>query len=261
MAKVRTKKANEAAEEGFWDRPVLLNLLADLFVIVGVAILAWAAANSLQRLSWFQLREVVVTGTVENVTRSQLEQAARAAVLGNFFTVDLDEVRAAYEKLPWVRKAEVRRRWPAMLVLTIEEHKPVAHWRRGDGDSRLVNDSGEVFAAANDLHLPLLAGPEGSASRVLRQFDVFSRALSPVGRTPTALTLSSRDAWQLKLDDGVVVELGRDEAKHSLDERLERFITWYRPALDKTHLTRTAVVDMRYPNGFALRPIFAGSNS
>lgn len=254
MAKpVRRNKAAEPAEDGFWDRPVLMNLVADVLIVFAVAGLAWAGATTVQRLPIFPLREVVVAGTIDNVTRNQVEQAARASLAGNFFTVDLDQVRAVFEKLPWVRQAEVRRRWPDALELVIEEHVAVARWRRADGETRLVNDRGEVFAAASDRPLPTFAGPEGSAAQVLERHREFSAALARVGRKPETLALSSREAWQMKLDDGLVVELGRDEAKHSLSERLGRFVAWYRPALERARLTRVAVVDMRYPNGFALR--------
>ncbi len=94
---------------GFWDRPVLINLVADLLLVFAVVGLGWAATVALQRLPVFPLREVVVGGAVEQVTRAQIEQAAQTALTGNFFTVDLDDTRALFEKLPWVRRADVRR--------------------------------------------------------------------------------------------------------------------------------------------------------
>jgi cell division protein FtsQ len=254
MAKpARRKNVAEPADDGFWDRPVLMNLVADVLIVFAVAGLAWAAATAVQRLPIFPLREVVVGGTLDAVTRNQVEQAARAALVGNFFTVDLDQVRNVFEKLPWVRQAEVRRRWPDTLELVVEEHVAVARWRRADGETRLVNDRGEVFAAASDRQLPTFAGPEGSAAQVLERYREFSVVLASLGRKPENLVLSNREAWQLKLDDGLVVELGRDEAKHSLSERMGRFVAWYRPSLERARLSRAAVVDMRYPNGFALR--------
>jgi cell division protein FtsQ len=254
MAKVRRKKVAEPAEDGFWDRPVLINLVADLLIVFAIAALAWAAATAVQRLPILPLRTVVVGSSVDNVTRSQIEQAARIAIAGNFFTVDLDQVRGVFEKLPWVRQADVRRRWPDTLELVIEEHVAVARWRRTDGESRLVNDHGEVFSAASDRQLPTFAGPEGSAAQVLARYREAEQALATLDRKPQTVVLSSREAWQVKLDDGVVIELGRDELKHTPTERLARFVAYYRPALERTHLVRAGVVDMRYPNGFALRP-------
>jgi cell division protein FtsQ len=205
----------------------------------------------------FPVRELVVVNEPEQVTRAQLEQAARTAIAGNFFTVDLDAVRSAFEKLPWVRHAEVRRRWPDSVELTLEEHAAVARWRRSDGgdgqESRLVNTYGEVFAAASAAALPALIGPEGTAPLLLSRFHEFEQALVPLARHPDSLALSRREAWQVRLDDGLVLELGRDEAKHPLVARLERFVTYYRSAVEKARVASVSVVDMRYPNGFALR--------
>ena len=252
MAKPK-RRAVERSDDGFWDRPVLIDLVADLLLVFAVVGLGWAATVALQRLPGFPLREVVVGGTVDQVTRAQIEQAAHTALTGNFFTVDLDDARALFEKLPWVRRAEVRRQWPDTLELTLEEHVAVARWRQADGEARLVNSFGEVFTAASAASLPTFAGPEGSAPRLLARYRDFKQTLAAVGRAPDVLVLSSREAWQVKLDDGVVLELGRDEAKHSLAERLARFVDYYGPAAERTQVAAGGVVDMRYPNGFALR--------
>ena len=113
MARAKTKRnqAPEPATDGFWDRPALINLVADTLLVLAVTGLTWAASSVLQRLPVFQLHQVVVDGRIEQVTLAQLEQATRIALTGNFFTIDLDGARAAYEKLPWVRRAEVRRRY------------------------------------------------------------------------------------------------------------------------------------------------------
>ena len=70
--------------------------------------------------------------------------------------------------------------------------------------------------------------------------------------------LSPREAWRVTLDDGVVLDLGRDQPKHPAVERLARFAQAY-PVLRTRLQTPFQVVDMRYPNGFALR--FGGKPS
>ena len=76
--------------------------------------------------------------------------------------------------------------------------------------------------------------------------------LKPIGRAPRALTISPRLAVQLRLDDGMVVELGRQQQKAPVRDRLERFVEYY-PSVMSAAGQRPTVVDMRYPNGFALR--------
>lgn len=251
--KGNVKRKPGAESDGFWDRPAMLNLLSDLLFLAGGLILAWAAVNLLQRLPVFPLRNLTVSTPLEHVTSAQIEHAARGAVAGNFFTVDLAAARDAFERLPWVRHADLRRRWPDTLELKIEEHRPVARWTPLDGVPRLVNDHGEVFAAATGDVLPQFSGPEGSAPRVLERFAEFLSGLAPIHRRPVAVALSPREAWSLRLDDGVLLELGRDQSKQTVTARIERFVATY-PAARSRFQTALGAIDMRYPNGFALRP-------
>ena len=255
MAKGR-KKPND--NTGFWDRPPLMNLISDLLFLAAALALGYAATLALARLPFFPLRALTVAGPLQEVTPTQIDYAAQSALAGNFFTVNLDAVRAAFEKLPWVRKAEVRRRWPDGIDLAIEEHVAVARWKHADGaEARLVNREGEVFAAASSEQLPLLVGPEGTAPQLLSRYRELQPLLEPIGRRPQSLALSPRQAWQVRLDNGMLLDLGRDQAKSRINERLQRFTAVYGQAAERLK-ARADVIDLRYPNGFAMRVARAG---
>ncbi len=256
MAKAKNvRKPRTEAPEGFWDKPVLMDLASDLLIVLAVGALAWAAVLAAQRLPIFPLRQLVVATPLEQVNRGQLEHTARTALIGNFFTVNLETARAAFEQLPWVRKASVRRRWPDGLELSLEEQVAAARWQRGEDETQLVNTYGEPFSGtfAGEAGLPAFAGPEGSAATILSHYRDFVQALAPLGRRPLTVILTARLAWEIKLDDGVVVELGRDQADHPVAERAARFAAYYPSARQKVGNV-AGIVDMRYPNGFALRP-------
>lgn len=257
MAKPRTNskvRSERDGGDGFWDRPMLINLLADVLLLASGVLLVWAAAMALQRLPVLPLKQLVVATPVDQVSRAQIEHTARTALAGNFFTVNLEAARIAFERMPWVRSASLRRLWPDGIELNLEEHRAIARWTPQEGEARLVSSRGEVFEAATDAALPTFVGPEGAASRMLERYQAFSEALAGAGRTPVAVLLSAREAWQLKLDNGVVLELGREQAKNSLMERVSRFSRHYPAAssIAKGRLQNIGVVDMRYPNGFAL---------
>jgi len=256
MAKARGNTRTEpGGSEGFWDRPMLINLLADVLLLAGGVLLAWAGVLSLQRMPVFPLNHLVVATPLDQVSRAQVEHTARSALSGNFFTVNLESAQAAFERMPWVRSASLRRLWPDGVELELEEHRAAAHWTLQEGEPRLVSLRGEVFAASSPEVLPSFAGPEGSAPRVLARYQEFSKDLATIGRKPVAVHLSAREAWQLRLDDGVVLELGRDQPKAPLAERMGRFVAHYAAAAGATRnrLQTLGAVDMRYPNGFALR--------
>lgn len=257
MAKARTgansRSAEPAATGGLWHQPTLLNLLSDVLIVLGIAGLAWAALTALQHLPLFPLREVVLAETPQRVSTEQIAHVARTTVVGNFFTVDLNATRTAIEKLPWVRSAAVRRLWPDGLSLTIEEHEAVAQWRHLNGEPGLVNKQGEVFVADlpdNATALPRFSGPEGSSAEILARHGDFEQQLAIIGRHVTAVALSQRRAWRIKLDDGVAIDLGRDEEQRTLAERLTRFATHYAGIRERFGSVRG--IDMRYPNGFTL---------
>lgn len=259
MAKSRTKSGKDRSKPqaasdsfGFWSRPPLMNLLADALLLFSVVALGYAALVGAQSLPVYPLRELVVTSSIRQVTPMQIEYATRSSVTGNFFMIDLDAVRASFEKLPWVRRADVRRIWPDGIEVSIEEQVAAARWRQSDGEYRLVNTYGEVFAAASESNLPQFSGPEGSAQQILARHQEFSDSLVRLGRQVGAMDLSLRQAWRVTLDDGLVMLLGRDEPERSVSDRMTRFVAAY-PDLIREIPFQPGMIDMRYPNGFAVR--------
>ena len=249
--------ATNLDSDGFWQRPAWMNSTADGLFLLGAGLLIWAGVIWLQQLPVFALRHMLVVGNTAQISRQQIEDVAKTAISGNFFTVDLAVTRAAYQALPWVRKAELRRVWPDRLELTLEAHQAVAHWTPQEGEPRLVNSYGEVFPVSQDDlqqigRLPVFVGPEASAPRVLERFEQFKLGLGAIALAPVTVVLSPREAWRLTLDDGVTLELGRDQTKHPVADRLARFVATY-PILRSRLSTPFQIVDMRYPNGFALR--------
>lgn len=239
--------------EGFWDRPGQIHLVADFLSFIAIVALGYAGVAAALTMPVFPLKELTVVSPLKQVTTAQLEYAAKNSLAGNFFTVDLDKVRQAFEKLPWVRRVAVRRVWPDSIELQLEEHVAEAIWKQGETEeTRLVNSQGEVFAAASHAPLPVLAGPTGRAPDVLARYRELLPALAPLGRTLQGLTLSSREAWQLRLDDGLVVELGREQLNAPLKQRLARFVDSYGETVARAGAP-LVMADLRYPNGFALR--------
>ena len=236
-----------------WHKPRVMTAVSDLLFLAGAAALLVAAVVwGTPRLRLFPLHEIQVTHALQEVRQSDVEQSLSDVLRGNFFTVDIEALRRAVEQLPWVRRAEVWRKWPSRIEVRIEEHRAAAHW--GDGPEQLVNTYGELFSAvlSQDQQLPRLSGPVGSSSEVLRRYEEFAQILKPTGRLPAQMALSPRLAWLLKLEDGMLVELGREQAKAPIRMRLQRFVDYY-PTLSNTRQGRPMAVDMRYPNGFALR--------
>src|SRR4051812_11707437 len=224
-----------------WDNPRLLNAAAGFLVGITALACALAGANWLLRSSLFPVRVVDVSTPLEHVSREDLQAVLADYAAGNFFAARIDEVRAAAEQVPWVRRAAVRRVWPDRLEVTIEEHVAFARW----GSEGLVNRQGERFAAPSDATLPLFIGPAGTEGELARRYGRFAEALAPLGSPLERVVLSARHGWQLRLANGLQITLGRDI--DAADDRLARFVESYPRARGGD------VVDLRYPNGFAMR--------
>ena len=233
-----------------WDSPRLVNAAASVLYAVAVGLVAYGGARFLSLSSAFPLKTVVVQGELQRVTRADIVQALQDRIKGTFFSVELDRVRALVEGVSWVRRAEVRRRWPDRLEVRIEEHVALARWQ--GGQPRLVNTHGEPFSGRSEASLPLFSGPGGSEGEVTRRYLAFCDLLSPLSVELRQVSLSSRFAWQLKLSNGLTVQLGRDSDRERVEERLTKFVSAYPQTLGKLD-RRLEYVDLRYPNGFALQ--------
>ena len=146
-------------------------------LLVGVTTARWVA-----RLPVFDISGITVTGDVTHNSVVNLRANVAPRFTGTFFTVDLALVRAAFEAVPWVRKAVVRRDFPNRLQVQLQEHQAVAYWGT-QGELQLINSFGEVFEAnvgevEQDI-LPWLSGPDGQSAEVLQMY----RTLKPLFET------------------------------------------------------------------------------
>ncbi len=227
-----------------WDRPQLLNWIANFLFGLATVLMLYCVIYVVVHLPIFPLREVRVEGQLNHVTREQLKLIVERHLQGNFFTLDLVKARDAFEKLPWARNVSLRRRWPDRLEVTVDEHKELARW----GNIALVNTYGELFHAASDADLPVFYGPGDGVKEVAVHYGKYSELLAPSGMKIMQLVLTPRRAWQIETDNKIVIELGRED----MEVRLAKFASVYENTLSKLGVT-LAYADLRYPNGFAVR--------
>lgn len=253
----RTKEPGRREEGGLWDSPRALTMIADVILLIAGATAGYALVLLFARMPVLPLHSVSLTRAPANLTAAQVEDAARRAVDGSFLTTDIEHARAVFESLPWVRRATVRRVWPSSLEVDIEEHVAVARWWGPESTpSRMINAQGELFPAEHHPALPLFIGPDASAASMIARHREWTGLLAPMARRIGKLVLTPREAWQLMLDDGSRLELGREDEKLPIAERLERYVSTH-PELARRGVQKVIYADLRYPNGYAIR---AGSH-
>lgn len=232
----------------------LMNALTVVLSLVFAGMALMLAVSWLMRQSLFTLNAIQVQGDLSHNNAATLRANVAHRLSGNFLTVDLDSTRSVFEAVPWVRRASVQRQFPNRLKVVLSEHHAVALWGE-DGDSRLVNNFGEVFDAnqgdveADDL--PLLNGPPGQAALVLQAYQRLSPIFEEMDATLEQLQLTGHGSWRAQLDSGAVIDLGHG----SLDElqtRTQRFITTVTQVSARFGRDMESA-DLRYGNGYAVR--------
>lgn len=241
-----------------WHDIKMLNATAN--ALLGLVLLALLSAGVwwLTQRPMFTLQVIRVEGAekaqLRHISPLTIRSTALARIKGNFFTANLNDVRLAFESVAWVRKATVRREWPNRLTVTLEEHTPLGTWGE---DGRLLSVKGDVFTAnlaeaEDDVELLAFDGPPGSEKEVVARYVDLQRWLAPVKLVPTSVQLSGRYAWSVGLDNGITVQLGREQTSTTMKDRVDRLVGIY-PQLVARLNNRIESIDMRYPNGLALQ--------
>lgn len=234
----------------------LMNIVANLaFAAVALMLLA-AGAWWVLRQPFFPIAGIKVDGEVTHNNAVTLRANVAPQLSGNFFTIDLARARAAFESVPWVRSAVVRREFPNKLRVTLTEQVPVATWGDEAG-SKLINGFGDVFeanVAEVDDSLPRLDGPIEQAGQVLGMYRVLQPQFKPYDFSIDELTLSSRGSWKVVLDTGAEIELGRGQGEE-VSARLQRFLKTVTQVAGQYHRTVADVegADLRHNDAYALR--------
>lgn len=235
----------------------LMNLTASvLFAACGIGLLAagmwWLVRNPV-----FAIGAITVQGDVTHSNAVTLRANVMPRLAGNFFTVSLQATREAFESVPWVRQAVVRREFPNRLRVQLREHQAVAYWG-ADGDVQLVNSFGDVFEAnAGDVeqdNLPRLKGPAGQSRQVLQMYQAIQPLFEPLDLSIDQLALSAHGSWNAELDSGALIELGRG-SEAQVVERTRRFVQTLTQVTSRYSRRADAVVsaDLRHGDGYAVR--------
>lgn len=224
-----------------------------LVVPVGCVLVMAAGVMAAQSLApaigdWMDgpIRTVRVAGDVQFQNPEQVRAVLESMPLDSFFDLDLAGIKQSVEALPWVRAVNLRRTWPSTLELTVHEHAPIAIW----GDGALLSEQGMTFAPDNAgrvTGLPTFDGPKGFEIQMMQAYSGFSSRLREAGLRISVLRLSQRGSWEIELDSGQLLRLGRTETL----QRVERFTALHDQYLGE-RLATVAVVDARYSHGIAV---------
>jgi cell division septal protein FtsQ len=140
------------------------SLLVALLILACVGALLFGATRAAPLLSraisgspYFRLEGVDVIGVL-NADRGEIAAAIGFEPGAPIFDTDLAALRERIRSVDWVKDAQVRRRLPNRLVVSIVEHEPVGV-TVVDGAFFFVDKDGELFCArAEAVRYPVFFG-------------------------------------------------------------------------------------------------------
>lgn len=219
-------------------------------------------ADHLYRPDSFVIEQIKLKGKFQHLKPEDVQSAVHQGSVGNYFSVELDDIKQRVEEMDWVRSADVRREWPNTLLVSVKEHRPAMRWNsivsgevtttKGE---KWVSLAGKVITLKEPLGLqtPLvLNGPDHNAREILIRAVQWRKKLAVSGIKIQSITLSASQAWSLELayvgaDKVFELLLGRENVEHRLDRFQALFDRQFKHA--DAYLVR---VDARYPDGLAV---------
>ena len=256
--KMAVRKQQETKRQSGRLRSIIAGVTIGAIVVVASTAL-WVSWDSQQeqvvqqeKEQLMPIRLVEIIGGLERVTRDEIQAVLRQQSIDqqsdergvNFLTTDIQQLEDSLAQLPWVYRAQLRRVWPDKLIINIQEQVVVAQWN----ENQLVNQFGELFTPAEipELEVPELSGADDSLPNMLQKFQDLQRMFESADLQMHGLHMNSRQSWQIKLVNGIELQLGRKD----LVGRVKRFIDLY-PLL-KSDSQPIERVDLRYDTGLAV---------
>ncbi len=234
-----------ASVREFWKHWVLR---ISKIILVGVVAgtLIWLQLT-LKDPNVFPIELVRIEGDWHYLQRSQIRHVLQPELAVSFFSLDVRDIHQKLQSIPWVDSVSIKRKWPGTVAIQVLERKPVAYWQQ----TKLLDRELRVFSPDEvpvGLALPKLSGPSSQSQAIYLMFQEFNQRLSALQLKIDRFTMDDRHSLELWLDNGVQVTLGAE----SVRKRFHNFIRIY-PHLVAEEETAIDSIDMRYPNGMAVR--------
>lgn len=220
-----------------------LSSLVSVSAICALGVVVYLGIEALRNLP---VERIVVTGKLEHLRQDALRDALSDELDQGLLFLNLAELQDTLEALPWVYSAELRRRFPDTLELSVVEQLPIARW----GEEAFLNHEARIIEVADTERwkdLPEIRGPLGSEARLMNHYQRLLERLRPLALTPVSLSEDDYGQLLVGLDNGLELQLG----DHDFSLRLQRFLQLWSSDLQKADRL-VQRVDMRYDGGAAV---------
>jgi cell division protein FtsQ len=192
------------------------------------------------------IKYVRTEGVFQHLGQNEIKAVLQPLVMVGFFDADMQAIHMAVSTLPWVDTVTVKRIWPDAIDIKIRERKAYARW----GKNSLITEQGVIFTPNNIeqfQNLTGVTGPELQQVKVLEIMKGVKTALADQSLELAEFSVNDRWAWKIKLATGQEILLGRNEQLKKLQRYLKTLTV-----LKQEQVEQMAIIDLRYPNGYAV---------
>lgn len=123
------------------------------------------------------------------------------------FGVPIQDIKGRIEKMGWIKRAEIERRFPDSLRILIIEREPVAVWQY-QGELGLVDRSGTIISKENlgDFSdLPVIVGED--ANKHINSLLTFLTAEPELMKMVSSVIRIGGRRWNVRLKNNIEIKL------------------------------------------------------
>lgn len=239
-------KANRKKRKSVSLTPVQVKRVAMVAgVVVVLGFVLWSK-SWLSNPANLTISNVRIQGDLQYLQKQELQPAIEKYVKTNLSQLDSIGLEEELEANPWVKDASLTKSWPKQLIINLVEHRPIAYW----GEDQLLSRTGDIFSGTMQEEredFPLLYSPANDGFAMGEKYLSILKQLKTIPAKVVALTENERGSWEIRLDNGLIVKIGKNDQ----EKRLKRFVMAYHKSL-KSSMDDIYKVDLRYTNGFAV---------
>ena len=240
--------------------PLQVKLMYGLsHVMIGViVVLALILFTKNFKADVFDLSGIVVTGDSKYQAVNNIREEILPDLAGNAVDINLKEVKTAFENLPWVKTATVKRVYPSRISVDLKEYTAIGVWGAHE-DLKMINVHGEIFDVGAEWFdafkkYPKLVGKDEESVTVVNMYQKLKNMFLPMNAAISEIKLSPRGNWSVSLTNGTHLELGRGNEDQILAYTKIAIQTAQKVAEKYSkNLQDIKYFDLRYQGGYAVQ--------
>lgn len=215
-------------------------------IVIIILILFFTFIFYLRSPQTFPIKQIEIYGNVEKQDAAKIQSTISPFLNKNFFTVNVEKIQAVLQKINWIEKVNIQKKWPNRLIIYIIYAYPVATLN----DKFFLNSLAEPTLNAQNIKnesLPKLYGNKKDTILMLQNLKKITKNLAEINIKVIIINCKDSFDWVVTCDNDMKIHL---DTAYGLT-RLQQFVKVYNKITNLNH-KHPLIVDLRYNDGLAI---------